>query len=53
MASSRATPTTWTARSARLAPPEQDPQEAAMIGWRYGWQRIFRAETASLRDLVG
>jgi alpha-1,6-mannosyltransferase len=30
-----------------------DFQEAAMIAWRHGWQRVLRAETASLRDLVG
>jgi hypothetical protein len=24
-----------------------------MIAWRHGWQRVLRAETASLRDLVG
>jgi len=30
-----------------------DPQEAAMVAWRYGWNRVLRAETASLRDLVG
>ncbi|MET0602618.1 MAG: glycosyltransferase [Baekduia sp.] len=37
--------------AARAAEP--DVQEAAMIGWRHGWQRAFRAETAALRDLVG
>jgi glycosyltransferase involved in cell wall biosynthesis len=29
-----------------------DPQEAAMIAWRHRWDRVFKAETASLRDLV-
>jgi alpha-1,6-mannosyltransferase len=31
----------------------RDPREAAMIAWRHRWDRVFRAETASLRDLVG
>ncbi|HWH94108.1 MAG TPA: glycosyltransferase [Baekduia sp.] len=30
-----------------------DVQEAAMIAWRHGWDRVLRAETASLRELVG
>jgi alpha-1,6-mannosyltransferase len=29
-----------------------DPQEAAMIAWRHRWDRVFAAETESLRDLV-
>jgi alpha-1,6-mannosyltransferase len=30
-----------------------EPQEAAMIGWRHRWERVFAAELESLRDLVG
>jgi len=37
--------------AARAAVP--DLQEAAMIAWRHGWSRVFRAETAALRDLAG
>lgn len=37
--------------SARAA--GQDPHEAALIAWRHRWDRVFAAETASLRDLVG
>jgi alpha-1,6-mannosyltransferase len=37
--------------AARAAGP--DPQEAASIGWRHRWDRVFRDETAALRDLVG
>ena len=32
---------------------EHDAREAAMIAWRHRWDRVFRAETAALRDLVG
>ncbi|HWI72449.1 MAG TPA: hypothetical protein VNT55_10870, partial [Baekduia sp.] len=32
---------------------EQDLLEAAMLAWRHRWDRVFRAELASLRDLVG
>ena len=52
-ASSRPTPTTWTARSPRRALRRRIAQAAAMIAWRHGWERVFAAETASLRDLVG
>jgi alpha-1,6-mannosyltransferase len=32
---------------------DRDAQEAAMVAWRHCWDRVFRAETASLRDLAG
>jgi alpha-1,6-mannosyltransferase len=32
---------------------DRDAQEAAMVAWRHRWDRVFRAETASLRDLAG
>lgn len=37
--------------AARAARPDAD--EAAVIGWRHRWDRVFRDETAALRDLVG
>jgi alpha-1,6-mannosyltransferase len=36
--------------AARAAEP--DLAEAAMVGWRHRWDRVLRAETASLRELV-
>lgn len=30
-----------------------DPEAAAAIAWRHRWDRVFGAETASLRELVG
>jgi alpha-1,6-mannosyltransferase len=37
--------------AARAAPP--DPAGAAALGWRHRWDRVFDAELASLRDLLG
>jgi alpha-1,6-mannosyltransferase len=37
--------------AARAAGP--DPKEAALIAWRHRWDRVFRQETESLRELVG
>jgi glycosyltransferase involved in cell wall biosynthesis len=39
-----------TIAQARAAEP--DPQEAAMVARRHRWDRVLRAETAALRDLV-
>jgi alpha-1,6-mannosyltransferase len=36
---------------ARAATPDHDA--AAALAWRHGWDRVFRAEAQSLRDLVG
>ncbi|HEY4097370.1 MAG TPA: glycosyltransferase, partial [Baekduia sp.] len=36
---------------ARSAPA--DPLAAATLGWRHRWDRVFRAEQDSLRDLLG
>ncbi|HMJ33627.1 MAG TPA: glycosyltransferase [Baekduia sp.] len=37
--------------AARAAPA--DPAAAATLAWRHRWDRVFRAELASLRDLLG
>jgi glycosyltransferase involved in cell wall biosynthesis len=37
--------------AARAAPA--DPVSAATLGWRHRWDRVFDAELASLRDLLG
>jgi len=38
-------------RAARAAQP--DTAGSAALAWRYAWPRVFEAEFASLRDLVG